>query len=285
VWDHYVTCGRWGPVPRDDDALVGGHDNTPRQDPYLEIVASTNGPGIAAVRYVNYSAKYTLHWGDGTFRANSSPNIFYSHTYEPGTYTVAAQHQGATTAAATGTIWVKKHLRPVVTISEHPDGGPTQRLAFGADGPEWMTSTATVNWGDGSAEETVLVSPGQPVDHPYKAGTYTARLNDTLTLRGVEVAVTATEPTPDVTMTWKVAEDDSNRMTALVTLTKAKDPGRPLSIQWWDDSNDTDAVIGTEYRHTFPANHTGKRFFSYGYKDGDTFYAEDITLPLPGEGS
>jgi hypothetical protein len=257
-----------------------------RADPYVEWKTTQLGPGVVNARYRNYPGSYTLHWGDGTSTLATAPDRYYSHVYgQPGSYMLAIELQTGGGVQQYTPLWVRSHVKPVAEIAAHPElGAPTMRLTFGQDGHDWMISQATVNWGDETEAETVRVGEGLFADHTYTPGTYTVTIADLLTKRTLSLEVDASVPPPDPTFEWSVAGDDPTRMTVLAKVTAAEEPERPIRIEWWDDSAEPfiDPVeVGTEYRHTFPAGHTGEQTFAYGYRDGAFLNAVDVTLPFP----
>jgi len=268
----------------DASVFPTGDADRPREEPFLEVKAVSSNARAIAARYTGFTAVYDLHFGDGTRRENAQPGMFYMHTFDdPGSYTLTITHANAPTPIAHTPIWVRDNRRPNVEIADHPDGGPAQRLTFLADGPAWMISKGTIAWGDGTAAQDVVIREGDHVDHFYTAGDYTAVFEDSLTKRGVNLPVHAAVPAQDPVLTWEKDTTDPTGMTVKATITSAAEPARTLRIDWWDNSESPsveDAKVGTAYAHAFPAGHTGRQLFSYGYADAGNAYAVELTLPL-----
>jgi len=201
-----------------------------------------------------------INWGDGTaeesgvlVQGQGTGNVSASHTYlDNGTYTVTVKikddDQGEGTDSFSVTV---NNARPIVEAGTDQvalTGGtinldPASFTDAGLDD----THTATVDWGDGSGEQTATVNQGAGSgtvsgSHQYStAGTYTVTVKVTDDDTGVgsdslkvTVGQTNLPPTADAAGPYNVIEGGSVELSGL----GSKDPEGQLLNYVWDLDND-----------------------------------------------
>ena len=218
--------------------------------------------------------QWTINWGDGSAAqiVMGDPSSV-THTYSdgPATRTISAtatNSSGTFNAANTVAVTVN-NVAPTLSIS-----GPatinegslyTLNLSDSDPGAD-MISQWTINWGDGSAVQTVSGNPAS-VTHTFSDGPAARTISATATDEdgtfnaGNTVAVTVN----NVARTASISGASSVNESAVYTLNlSTTDPGTDTASQWtinWGDGSAVQTVTGnpTSVTHTFadgPATRT-----------------------------
>ena len=191
---------------------------------------------------------WTINWGDGTGdqTVTGNPNSA-THVYaDAGTYTITASatEDEGTFPATPLTVGVAIQA-PTVSISgpSTVNEGDTYTLDLSATGaPQNHPVTSwTINWGDGTGDQTVSDNPDSAIDVYADAGYYTINAsanNDEAAFPATPLSVTAELVPPTVTISGPstVNEDATYTLDLSATGEPANHPITSWTITWGDGS-------------------------------------------------
>ncbi|GGS03882.1 hypothetical protein [Deinococcus sedimenti] len=207
--------------------------------------ASAAGNGLTATLnlgnlLVGYS--YTVTWGDTTeslTATNTTSQL--THTYaQPGTVTITVTPHGSAPVTTTTTLTV-----PDASLSATPASAPAGQTVTADLAGLTPTLTYTLDWGDGTAAETITGTPTAQKVHAYaQPGTSTITLTSPGTTP-VTATVSTTVPTPTVSAT-------SSTLTTMLNLENLLS-GYAYSITWGDGTTEalTPTAATAQLTHTY----------------------------------
>lgn len=224
---------------------------------------------IAADTIVGWS----VDWGDGSGIESLVGNpTSVTHTYADGsgsyTITATATDDDDTYAVPNSVVVAVNNVAPVIGISgaSTTDEGALYTLNLSATDPGADTIASwTINWGDGSADETFVGNPAS-VTHTYADGsnnysiTATATDEDGTYSAGSAVALSVLNVAP----TLVISGDASVDAGAVYTLNfSATDPGADTIAEWvidWGDGSPLETFAGgtTSATHVFATGNVSR---------------------------
>ena len=192
---------------------------------------------------------WTINWGDGTGdqTVDGNPNSA-THVYaDAGSYTVTASatEDEGTFSASPLAVNVLVDAAPVTisgpsTVNE--DATYTLDLSAAGNPPDHPITSWTINWGDGSAPETISGNPSSATYVYANAGSYTitasATENEGTFAAASPVNVTAEVVPPTVTISGNstVNEDATYTLNLSATGNPSNHPITSWTINWGDGS-------------------------------------------------
>ena len=218
--------------------------------------------------------QWTINWGDGSAAqvvTGNPTSVTHTFTDGPATRTISAtatDEDGTFNAGNTVAVTVN-NVVPTLTLSgaASVNEGALYTLNLARTDPGADTITQwVINWGDGSAPQTVTGNPSS-VTHTFADGGATRTISATATDEdgtfnaGNTVAVTVNNVAPTLALSGAASVDEG----ALYTLNlSSTDPGTDTITQWninWGDGTPIQTVTGNpaSVTHTFvegPATRT-----------------------------
>ncbi len=221
---------------------------------------SSSDPGADTI------TQWTINWGDGSAVQTVTGNpASVTHTFVdgPNTYTImatATDEDGTYNVGNTVTVLVN-NVAPTLTISgaSSVEEGAVYTLNLLSSDPGADTITQwTINWGDGSAVQTVTGNPAS-VTHTFADGLNTYTISATVTDEdgSYNAGNTVTVTVNDVAPTLAIGGASSVNAGAVYTLNlSSSDPGADTITQWtinWGDGTAVQTVTGnpSSVTHTF----------------------------------
>jgi PKD repeat protein len=195
----------------------------------------------ASVSNLVSSLTYTLNWGDGTTDTiTGSTTAQKTHTYlQARTYSVSLTSGGTTPVSSSVTV-----AMPVAGLTASSNG-----LTVTVDLTRLVPAvTYTLDWGDGSATETVLGADVRTLTHRYAAtGIYILRLNaEGMPPATVTLQVQVASPGVDLTAIGL-------QVTALIS---GVEVGLPYTINWGDGTQEALTAITLTHTYALPGTYT-----------------------------
>jgi hypothetical protein len=281
---------------------VGPNQTITAGTPFTLSGVTFSDPGYATAA-AGWGFTASMSWGDGTTSAGTlavhqgsagvptTGTVSGSHLYQPGqTYTVTVTVEDADGAQGSGSFEVTVDV-PTVTVVP----GPTETVGAGAvfipsqagflDNAAPDATTATINWGDGSAVQAIPASllgePASPADlgtigagHIYGyPGNYTVTLSVTNTFGSTDTGsfqVDVLDVPPTVLPGPNVPQSPGTPISVGATFT---DPGFPVggsaetytaSINWGDGTSSPGTVTETPGSAGVPTTGTVSGSHTYG---------------------
>ena len=249
-----VTVGNVAPT-----LAISGASTVNEGAVYTLNLASTD-PGTDTI------TKWTINWGDGSAVQTVTGNpSSVTHTFADGNVSrtisaTATDEDGTFNAGNTVTVTVN-NVAPALTLSgaSSVNEGAVYTLNLASSDPGTDTITQwTINWGDGSAAQTVTGNPSS-VTHTYTEGSLNRTISATATDEdgthnaGNTVTVTVNNVAPTLTISGASSVSEG----AVYTLNLASsDPGTDTITQWtvnWGDGSAVQTVTGnpSSVTHTF----------------------------------
>jgi Ca2+-binding RTX toxin-like protein len=221
-------------------------------------------PVISGLSTVNESSIYTLNlsvsdpghtvqgwginWGDGNIQIVSGTPASITHTYlhGPATETISANITDDVSSYYASNITVNvAHVAPVLAISGASSVNElaTYTLNLSASDPNHTISDWVINWGDGSAAQTVSGSPSG-VTHVFATGPATDTISATATDDvGTYSANSSTVTVRHVPPVASISGNSSvNGGVSYVLNLAASDPGHTITqwlLNWGDGATQT----------------------------------------------
>ncbi len=253
---------------------------------------SSSDPGA------NTITQWTINWGDGTAVQTVAGNpSSVTHTFADGNVSrtisaTATDEDGTYNAGNTVTVTVS-NVAPTLTLSgvSSVNEGAVYTLNLLSSDPGTDTiSQWTINWGDGSAVQTVTGNPAS-VTHIFADGsnTYTimatATDEDGIYNAGNTITVTVNNVAPTLAISGAASVNEGAEYTLNLS---SSDPGADTITQWtinWGDGSAVQTVTGnpSSVTHTF-AGGPGTRTISATATDEDGTYNVGNTVTVVVEG-
>ena len=187
------------------------------------------------------SLTYTLNWGDGTTETLiGNVTTQKTHTYlQARTYSVSLTSGGTTPVSSSVTV-----AMPVAGLTASSNG-----LTVTVDLIRLVPAvTYTLDWGDGSATETVMGADARTLTHRYAAiGIYILRLNaEGMTPATVTLQIQVASPGVDLTAIGL-------QVTALIS---GLEVGLPYTINWGDGTQEAVTAITLTHTYALPGTYS-----------------------------
>lgn len=200
---------------------------------------------LTATCTITASQHYPVNigWGDGNTGQVTEAGGFVENTYRvAGTYTVTVT-DSINGNSAQDKVTVTAPVAPTFSVAKKVDLTATVTMESAENLP------VTVDWGDGTATDTIATATGTK-DHTYaSASTYTVKVTDASNGQSTSHDVTVTAPVAPVFDTSKVD------LTVTVTATSAEN--FPVTIEWGDgQGTDTIAAASGTKDHTYASAQT-----------------------------
>ncbi|MEU9760288.1 hypothetical protein AB0D98_11070 [Streptomyces sp. NPDC047987] len=246
------------PLPADEPTLVLSAENA--DDPY-EVTATVGLPSQS-------DGTAIIDWGDGTapreIAVGSNGTVADIHKYSvPSVYTVTVRRGDIDTYRTRAAIVVPAVPEQTPEVTAAPDSADTTGrtaaitlVGFPADG------TVNVNWGDGSAAQT-LPARTTTATHAYAAGVEGAQtITATSATDATKTASATFTPAPPVTVPAATATPDAaDPMTAALAWTGFPAATTSVSVTWGDGSAAQTGLAATggagTATHTYAAGTEG----------------------------
>jgi hypothetical protein len=197
---------------------------------------------------------WTFNWGDGSAAQNVTGNpTSVTHTFAlSGIYTISATATDDVGTYAAGNVQGVNvgHVAPTVSISGASTAAEfaAYTLALSATDPGHTVSGWSINWGDGSALQSVTGNPSS-VAHTFAAGPHSYTISASATddvgtySAGNTQGISVTHTTPVLGISGAASVNEGSTYTLSLS---ASDPGHAISgwsINWGDGA--VQAVTGT----------------------------------------
>lgn len=248
---------------------------------YSLTLGAVTDPGADTI------AQYVVNWGDGTSDVYTTAAGAKAHTYADGT---AARTISVTlidedgTFAGAGTLGLTvNNVAPTLALSGAGavSRGAVYTLGLASSDPGQDTITSwVIDWGDGTAAQTVTGNPSS-VTHTYAAAgnvTISATATDEDGTYGAttkSLSVAAVVPTVALGGAATVNEGSAYTLT-LGAVSNATGTVTQYSVDWGDGTTDVYTTAGAK-THTY-ADGTAARTIAVGLTDGSGTYASVSTL-------
>ena len=235
---------------------------------------------------------WTINWGDGSTPQTVSGNPS-SATYvyaNAGTYTITAsanEDEGTFAAAAPVNVTVGV-VPPMVTISGaatvNEDATYTLNLSATGEPSNHPITSWTINWGDGSAPQTISGNPSSATYVYANAGSYTITASATedegtfAASAPVNVTVEVVPPTVTISGPSTVNEDATYTLDLSATGEPSNHPITSWTINWGDGSS-PQTVTGNPSSATYVYSNAGTyTITASATEDEGTFPAAPLTV-------
>ena len=223
---------------------ISGASAVNEDAPYTLDLSATGNPSNHPI------TSWTINWGDGsdpqTIQGNPS-SVTYSYA-DAGSYTITAsatEDEGTFAAAAPVNVTALL-VPPTVAISGNPivneDATYTLNLSATGEPANHPITSWTINWGDGSAPQTIEGNPSSATYSYADAGSYTITASATedegTFAAAAPVNVTALVVPPTVTISGDstVNEDATYTLNLSATGNPSNHPITSWTINWGDGS-------------------------------------------------
>src|SRR6185312_6379206 len=236
------------PSPKPPPAFaISGASTVQEQTPYTLNLSATDPDHTVT--------SWTINWGDGNTQAVTGNPSSVMHTYGagPNRYVISATATDDTglsyVTAQTQSVQVS-HVAPIPTISGPSSiaAGSTYTLNLAGADPGHTVQSWTINWGDGSAAQSITGNPAS-VTHTFvalsDADTITASMTDDVGSYGSSGGVSVQVVTAPAVVTGPLSAVVGSSYT--VSLSTFEPTGQSAG-QWvvnWGDGTSPQTFLGT----------------------------------------
>lgn len=258
------------PTPEPAELLITG---VPGESPRDTVRVRADNHGFGPV---------VISWGDATADTVAADGATVTHTYSaPGDFTITVHDQQTPAVSVTRDITVPLPAdEPTVNLAATDD--TNRNLITATIGlPPQSTGVGTIDWGDGTALQTVTVGVDGTVavPHTYAASgvyTVTVRRSDDETFRTRTAVAVPVQANP----TAGVAEDTADATGKTAKLSWDNGGNGPVSIDWGDGSALADGAGTGNASHPYVAtgSHTATVFSK---ANGAAQKSVTFTIPFP----